>query len=133
MKVDQIRQLEIVAALAYRKAYMKAKPVLEEEAGIASRLARLERMAAQRSDRRMHAVGADQAWMAWTDRSRRQLTIELAAARARRLMVLDEVSKAFGQLEGSRLLHAREREARREKAEQQRLSALVMSQPKSGR
>jgi len=127
MTPSELMQLERVADLRYQQTYKEVQPLLEAEQRISAELSALDAHSRQKSDDKMNMVGADQAWMAWTDARRRQLLSELANARARRLAVMDRVTRAFGRLEGCRVLSKAAQHRFKKQAESERVRRLMGS------
>lgn len=125
MSRDRLAELQNLAELAYQREYREALPVLQEEQRLAGRLAQLDDMTRPRPDARMAAVGADMAWLAWADAERRRISIELAAARARRMQVTDRLSKALDRREAVQALYAKARADARVRRQRRGLEDLL--------
>lgn len=115
MTADRIRQLGAVTEALYMHEHRQIQEILEREAALQASITRLRAQSSHYSDRQMQAIGADMAWEAWRDRSLRELGMELAQVRARKLEALDQLRGAFGRNEAVRQL------TERAMAEQKRL------------
>ncbi|AZV80123.1 hypothetical protein EBB79_20995 [Parasedimentitalea marina] len=101
MKQKKLDQMAAVTQAQYLREHAKIKPILDAEADLRGKLAKLDAQMKEtrqqgEQDHAMRALGADLLWQGWHSRTRRQLNIELAQVTARKLMAMDKVRKAFG-------------------------------------
>ncbi|MCR9125041.1 MAG: hypothetical protein NXH82_02840 [Rhodobacteraceae bacterium] len=101
MKMAELRALQTIADARYRHEHAAVAPLLNEEAQIRARLARLDTQVAEARHRPeqtelMRPFGADVVWMAWADQARRKLNMQLAHVLARKELAMDRVRRAFG-------------------------------------
>lgn len=96
-----MHQMTRVSEALYLREHARIRPLLEAEARILARLARLDAQrdqmrATQGSQDAYLRIGADTLWQAWESRTRRALNTDLAQARARKLAAMDALRLAFG-------------------------------------
>lgn len=101
MRKDLLPQLALASRALYLREHAKIRGILEEEALLRQRLAKLDHhvevaRTADRAEDPMKAIGADILWRAWEERTRRALNIELSRVMARKLAAMDKVRQAFG-------------------------------------
>jgi len=101
MNQKKLDQMAAVTQAQYLREHAKIKPILDAEAELRGKLAKLDAQMKEtrqqgEQDHAMRALGADLLWQGWHSRTRRQLNIELAQVTARKLMAMDKVRKAFG-------------------------------------
>lgn len=101
MRDTQISDLERVTEAAFQKEYRSLRPLLEAEAMVRAQLARLDAQLHQvredcASATAYRTTGTDILWNGWESAARRQLNIELAGLRARKLAALETLRQAFG-------------------------------------
>jgi len=101
MKQKKLDQMAAVTEAQYMREHAKIKPILDEDAALRGKLAKLDAQIQEtrqqgEQDHAMRALGADLLWQGWHSRTRRQLNIELAQVTARKLKAMDQVRKAFG-------------------------------------
>jgi len=101
MNQKKLDQMAAVTQAQYLREHAKIKPILDAEADLRGKLAKLDAQMKEtrqqgEQDHAMRALGADLLWQGWHSRTRRQLNIELAQVTARKLMAMDKVRKAFG-------------------------------------
>lgn len=112
--MSELDHLAEVSEARFMDAYRRIRPLLEEEARLVGALSRLD---TQEKEARstladtasLQLMGAGMLWQGWVARSRKQLLIELAQLRARKLDAMEEVRQAFGRREAVRHLADRAR------------------------
>lgn len=129
MRHSILDQMTRVGEALYLSEYERIRAVLEEEARIASQIARLDdqvlRIRAEGAgDHGYRSVGADILWQGWESRTRRQLNSELARARAKRLSMMDELKRAFGRKQAIAQIAEDEKSARVKARRKAQLDAL---------
>lgn len=101
MTSEGLGRVAVATRAVYLRETARIRDILADETALRGRLARLD-AAVIRSrqdlsvDTTMRCLGADILWQGWEARTRRQLNIELAQVRARKLAALDQVRRAFG-------------------------------------
>lgn len=138
MKESQLTELFQVASVLYQREYDKVRAIIEDEARVRGALARIDQQetAARQSinpNDGIQIVGADVLWQSWVSRSRRDLNLELAQIRARKLNVMDQVRKAFGRKEAISELLGKSRLARQRQQQSNLLTAAMQIPGKYGR
>ena len=127
---DELARMAEVTEALYLREYRQIAALLDEERRLRGQLARLDGQVAEANATlaggaaAMQAMGAEVLWQAWAGRSRRQLNIELAAVRSRKLAAMDGLRRAFGRQEAVAAMREDDRQARaraRAHALQQRL------------
>lgn len=99
----------VASEALYQAEIQKIQPLLLREAGLRQALAQLNAQAFRAADTfpddiTMQLAGRDVAWMAWVDKTRREINTELARVTARKLAAMSEIRRAFGKKEAVRLL-----------------------------
>lgn len=133
MRRGGLDQLGRAAEAQYHQEHARIRDVLEQEASVRARLARLDaqvaqaRAASQEAVMPMAAIGADMLWQAWVERTRRELNIELAQARARKLAAMGRLRTAFGRKSVIAQLQDRARSEARDQARRRAEARLLGS------
>ena len=98
MDKTQLAGLAQVTDALYLREFEKIKSILEEEARLLENLSRLDDQVRGNRDPdvTVRSLGADLLWQGWEERTRRQLNMELAQVRARKLVMMEKVRTAFG-------------------------------------
>lgn len=96
-----LKQMAAVTEAQYLKEHAMIKPLLDHEARLRGRIAKLEeQVRAARDDmdqdHAMKALGADIIWQSWHLRMRRTLNMELAQVTAKKLHSMERLRKSFG-------------------------------------
>lgn len=96
-----LKQMAAVTEAQYLTEHAKIKPLLDHEARLRGRIAKLEdQVQAARTDmdqdHAMKALGADIIWQGWHLRMRRTLNMELAQVTAKKLQGMERLRKSFG-------------------------------------
>ena len=130
MTPDRLRALHRAAEAAYRREHEKLRPVLAEEARVRGALARLDAQIAGAhvdlaTNHTLQAVGAGLLWQGWSQKTRRDLNIELARATAQKLAGLDGLRRAFGRKEALLRLIEKAETARRAERTRRRDEELL--------
>ncbi|MFK7754072.1 MAG: hypothetical protein AB8B51_16195 [Sedimentitalea sp.] len=97
-QTDFPKLVQVTQAL-YLRELQKIQHFLVQEAAVKQSIDKLDSQVTDTlSDRAtMHTVGADMAWRAWAEKTRRELNMEMAHLRAHRLTKMEQVAKTFGQ------------------------------------
>ncbi|WP_170518345.1 hypothetical protein [Ruegeria atlantica] len=101
MKQAALSDLKNVTEAVFQKEYNALRPLLEAEARVQKQLARLDAQVRQsRQDSAAaegyRVTGTDVLWNGWESATRRQLNMELARIRAKKLSAMDALRTAFG-------------------------------------
>jgi hypothetical protein len=131
MKGKIPQALAEVARAAYLRESHRIADLLAEEGALRTALARLDDQvtaanAALADDTALLAIGAGLLWRGWEDRTRRQLTTELAKVLARKHAVLDRVRIAHGRQQAILGLQQAAAASRKAQAAQRRDAQLLV-------
>ncbi|KAE9630787.1 hypothetical protein FEE96_08640 [Parasedimentitalea maritima] len=118
MNQKMLDQMAAVTEAQYLREHAKIKPILDAEAALRGKLAKLDAQMKEtrqqsEQDHAMRALGADLLWQGWHSRTRRQLNIELAQVTARKLKAMDQVRKAFGRKHAVQTMADQERKRKK--------------------
>jgi hypothetical protein len=139
MKAEDLRTLEALTELAFRRDMATLQPVLAREVALRQSLARLadqEASARAHPDRLalMRPMGADVTWQSWLSRSRRDLNTRLAAVLAEKEAHLARARRAFGRAHvASELTASASAKARQAQAALEHRRVLERLCPEDGR
>ena len=117
MTPQDLETLARISDAKYRRSRAALDPLLAEEARLRGELARLagqERAARGTADMSlMRPCGADVAWFAWIDRTRRRLNTDLARVLAQKEPAMARMRREFGRSLVAEALRDEAAEARR--------------------